>query len=73
MSLRPTGTAPRETPFLFEQREAAVPDISEDEVLLRVRACGFCGHDMVLARGAADGLLDYIRHPAGAVRAVMVQ
>lgn len=40
-------------PFQFEQRDIPVPQIGKDDVLVKVKACGFCGHDMILAKYAA--------------------
>ncbi len=42
-------------PFLFEVREVALREIKEDEVLIAVKACSVCGHDMIMAAyGAKD-------------------
>ena len=30
-------------PFQFEQRDVPVPEVGADEVLIKVKACGFCG------------------------------
>ena len=40
-------------PFQFEQRDVPMPEIGPDDVLIKVKACGFCGHDMILAKYAA--------------------
>jgi len=40
-------------PFQFEQRDVPVPQIGPDDVLIKIKACGFCGHDMILAKYAA--------------------
>ena len=40
-------------PYQFEVRDVTMRDIKEDEVLVKVRACGFCGHDNILASYAA--------------------
>jgi threonine dehydrogenase-like Zn-dependent dehydrogenase len=36
-------------PFEFEVREIALRDIRPGEVLVRVKACSVCGHDMIMA------------------------
>jgi L-iditol 2-dehydrogenase len=42
-------------PFDFELREGELGEIGDDEVLIRVKACGICGSDMTSAKtGAAD-------------------
>jgi threonine dehydrogenase-like Zn-dependent dehydrogenase len=41
----------------FEIREAAIPDIREDEVLVRVRACGVCASELDTWNGV--GATDY--------------
>lgn len=41
-------------PFLFEVRDVEQRGVREDEVLVRVKACSVCGHDMILASYAAD-------------------
>lgn len=40
-------------PFQFELREVDLRAPGKDEVVVHVRACGFCGHDLILARYAA--------------------
>lgn len=42
-------------PFQFEVREVPLRKIKEDEVLVRVKACSLCGHDLIMAAyGAKD-------------------
>jgi L-iditol 2-dehydrogenase len=42
-------------PWQFEVREVSLRDIREDEVLVNVKACSVCGHDMIMAAyGAVD-------------------
>lgn len=42
-------------PFQFELREVELREIRQDEVLIRVKACGVCGHDLIMASyGAAE-------------------
>lgn len=36
----------------WELRERAVPELGPDDVLVRIHACGMCGTDLWLARGA---------------------
>ena len=38
----------------FELRDVALREPGSGEALVRVRACGFCGHDKILASYAAD-------------------
>ena len=40
-------------PFQFEQRDVPVPEVGADEVLIKIKACGFCGHEMIQAKYAA--------------------
>ena len=40
-------------PFQFEQREIPIPEVGRDEVLIKVTACGFCGHELIQAKYAA--------------------
>lgn len=40
-------------PYQFELRDVELRAPERDEVVVRVRACGFCGHDLILARYAA--------------------
>lgn len=41
-------------PYQFEQRDIPIPEIGSDDVLIKVKACGFCGHEMILAKYAAE-------------------
>ena len=41
-------------PFAFEVRQVALRDILPDEVLVRVKACSVCGHDMIMASYGAS-------------------
>lgn len=36
-------------PYQFEVRDVSLRDIQDTEVIVDVRACGFCGHDNILA------------------------
>ena len=40
-------------PFQFEVRDQEMREIKNDEVLVKIKACGYCGHDMILSRYAA--------------------
>ncbi|SDW05624.1 zinc-binding dehydrogenase [Paenibacillus sp. CF384] len=40
-------------PFQFELREGELTEIGENEVLIRVKACGICGTDMTSVKSAA--------------------
>lgn len=41
-------------PLQFEQRDVQLRKPGKDEVIVGIRACGFCGHDLILARYAAE-------------------
>lgn len=41
-------------PYQFEVREVEQRALKDDEVLIHVKACGYCGHDNILAKYAAD-------------------
>jgi Zn-dependent alcohol dehydrogenases, class III len=40
-------------PFQFEIRSIGLREIKCDEVLVKVKACSVCGHDMIMASYAA--------------------
>lgn len=40
-------------PYEFEIRDVALRDLAQSEVLVKIKACGFCGHDNILAKYAA--------------------
>lgn len=40
-------------PYQFEVRDVDLRPIRDDEVLIQIKACGFCGHDNILAKYAA--------------------
>lgn len=40
-------------PYQFELRDVELREIADDEVLVKIKACGFCGHDNILAKYAA--------------------
>ena len=41
-------------PYQFEIRDVELRDLKPEEVLIRVKACGYCGHDNILAKYAAE-------------------
>jgi len=42
-------------PFEFSVKETALREIKETEIVVDVKACGVCGHDLIMARyGAAE-------------------
>lgn len=43
----------------LEIKEVAKPQIKEDEVLVRVKACGICGSDVHMAQADKDGYIFY--------------
>lgn len=40
-------------PYNFELRDVKLRDLRDGEVLVKVKACGYCGHDNILAKYAA--------------------
>lgn len=38
-------------PFHMEYREEPIPKIADNEVLIKVKACGICGSDLVYYNG----------------------
>ena len=40
-------------PYQYEIRDVELRDITDTEVLVKIKACGFCGHDNILASYAA--------------------
>ncbi len=54
-------------PFQFEQRDIPVPEIDGEDVLIRVKACGFCGHDLILAKYAARDWVPFGHEFSGVV------
>ena len=57
-------------PFQFEKRDVQLRAPESDEVIVRIRACGFCGHDLILARYAATEWQPFGHEFAGVVEAV---
>lgn len=56
--------------YQFRQIDVDVPQIGKDEVLLKVKACGFCGHEMILARYAAEDWTPFGHEISGVVEQV---
>lgn len=40
-------------PLQFEQREIPIPEAGPSDVLIKIKACGFCGHELIQASYAA--------------------
>ncbi|MEA4871010.1 MAG: alcohol dehydrogenase catalytic domain-containing protein [Christensenella sp.] len=57
-------------PYQFELREVDLRAPGRDEVIVRVRACGFCGHDLILARYAAKDWQPFGHEFAGIVEEI---
>jgi len=57
-------------PYQFELREVDLRTPGRDEVIVRVRACGFCGHDLILARYAAKDWQPFGHEFAGVVEEI---
>jgi L-iditol 2-dehydrogenase len=57
-------------PRRFEITEAPVPDIADDEVLVRVSACGVCASELDVWSGAAD--VSYPLYPGHEVSGTVV-
>lgn len=51
----------------FEMRDVEVRELGCDEALVRVTACGFCGHDKILAAYAAEDWQPFGHEFAGVV------
>jgi threonine dehydrogenase-like Zn-dependent dehydrogenase len=62
-------TAVLEKPGSFVVREAPIPEIAPDEVLVRVAACGVCSSDLHLWSGkaSADGYPRHLGHEVSGV------
>ncbi|MEG2360263.1 MAG: alcohol dehydrogenase catalytic domain-containing protein [Christensenella sp.] len=54
-------------PFQFEQRDIPVPEIGDDDVLIHIKTCGFCGHELILAKYAAKEWTPFGHEFAGVV------
>lgn len=52
-------------PYQFEVRDVELREIKDTEVIVDVKACGFCGHDNILASyQARNGSLSAMNFPA---------
>lgn len=56
-----------QAPFHFEIKDVKLREIKEDEVLVKVKACSLCGHDMILASYAAKDMQQFGHEIAGIV------
>ncbi len=43
-------------PYQFEVRDVELRKIKDTEVIVDVKACGFCGHDNILASLSGQGM-----------------
>ena len=51
----------------FELRDVTLPELPDDEVLVKVNACGFCGHDKILADYKAENWEPFGHEFAGVI------
>ena len=54
-------------PYQFEVRDVALREIGESEVLVNVKACSVCGHDLILASYASPEWRQFGHEIAGVV------
>ena len=57
-------------PFQFEQRDIPIPEIGDDDVLIKVKACGFCGHELIQAKYAAEDWIPFGHEFSGVVEKI---
>lgn len=57
-------------PFMFEVREVDLRDIKENEVLVDIKACGVCGHDLIMASYGAKEFVQFGHEISGVVEQV---
>jgi L-iditol 2-dehydrogenase len=57
-------------PFQFQLREIPVPEVRDDWVLVKVKACGICGTDLHTARSEANDWQPFGHEVAGVVAQV---
>lgn len=57
-------------PFQFDVREVALRPLLDDEVLVQVKACSVCGHDMIMASSGAVDWQPFGHEIAGVVERV---
>lgn len=55
------------SPFQFEVREVPLRDIKENEVLVKVKACSVCGHDLIIASNKAKEFTQFGHEISGIV------
>jgi L-iditol 2-dehydrogenase len=58
------------TPFQIQLREVAIPEVRDDWVLVKVKACGICGTDLHAARSEAQDWQPFGHEVAGVVAQV---
>jgi threonine dehydrogenase-like Zn-dependent dehydrogenase len=56
--------------YQFELRDIPIPSIGEDDVLIKVKACAFCGHEKILADYAATDWVPFGHEISGIVEKV---
>jgi len=57
-------------PFKFEVRDVALREIKENEVLVDVKACSVCGHDIIMASYGAKEFVQFGHEISGVVEQV---
>ncbi len=57
-------------PFKFEVREITLRPILENEIVVDVKACGVCGHDLIMARYGATQMQQFGHEISGVVSEV---
>lgn len=46
-------------PFRFEVRDVNLRELQQNEVLIKVKACSVCGHDMIMASYGAKEFVQF--------------
>lgn len=57
-------------PFEFEVRDRKLREPGETEIVVDIKACGLCGHDLILSRYAADRMQQFGHEVSGVVSKV---
>ncbi|HHT24298.1 MAG TPA: alcohol dehydrogenase catalytic domain-containing protein [Clostridiaceae bacterium] len=57
-------------PFQFKQLDVPIPEIGEEDILLKIKACGFCGSEMTLLQYAAEEWTPFGHEIAGIVEKI---
>ena len=57
-------------PFQFDVREVSLRPLLDDEVLVQVKACSVCGHDMIMASSGAVDWQPFGHEIAGVVERI---